>query len=798
MEGSLLKRTTNNAWHTRKFKLERNTLSWLKSDNVTEVVVDLSKNCTLRDVKFGPKKFAFDVCLPRNPNGSPGEIISLSASGEAEKAAWMSALSTAMGKKKEGEAIFTNSVASRKSVRNSKVPVMAKPTPAPLATASKPTPVVTVPTPLAKGGLVDMVTQASATNNKLGAKIGGRVMVSTQTLCAVCNTPVYKMEELIVDKAVMHKKCFQCNHCKRQLTMGNFACINSTFYCKVHYFELFSQSGGKYEKAFGDAGFAHKAQTSYTPPTAASKAPGSVPSKETPPPAAAVTAPSVPVEKPVAKVEVLNKTVDTPNKTTDTPSKTLEVSKKSVEAPTITPQEIPSSKPKLEVLPKKNMDELRKMVRLPGMGGPPLPSPVTRSAVETEKEEVAIKEELHIRPPPMGVNFALEAVKKRQAQLGITPDSVSLLPSSNEDVFGNGGVMRGSVRGSTRLDHTAALSKPKMTRRRAPKIQEVGKALAKSAEVDKMEDDCTFKILLGGLQSAPESTLIVHSTSLFERDHWVSTLNANIHAQMLKNDLVNAQKVDMMSALQAQVNLETFMNDNETAYSGFLEKLSMKSQRNWKKRWFTLNDRGELNYYDSDVAKKPKQMLAVTYLTVLTSMQGQRLDAPLVINLAQVHHDPAVISGQTENALPMNFAIFDNEEATVDLSAVFNEQGEQVAIPQESLAQDEELALAAVEEEESKPLARTTLVGRMMRVSVREEGKLDFVSSKRASQAAVVTIEKREEEEEESTPAPRINMAWGQPGKAPDRPASGRSLNGITSLPAASPAKKLKFPFFKS
>ncbi|KAH9260015.1 hypothetical protein BASA81_001787 [Batrachochytrium salamandrivorans] len=84
--------------------------------------------------------------------------------------------------------------------------------------------------------------------------------------CVVCNSPVYKMEEVIVDKMMMHKQCFQCEHCKRQLTMGNFACINGgMFYCKPHYFEVFSQSGGKYEKAFGDAGFEKKALTSFTP-----------------------------------------------------------------------------------------------------------------------------------------------------------------------------------------------------------------------------------------------------------------------------------------------------------------------------------------------------------------------------------------------------------------------------------------------------------------------------------------------------------------------------------------------------
>jgi UDP-N-acetylglucosamine/UDP-N-acetylgalactosamine diphosphorylase len=45
----------------------------------------------------------------------------------------------------------------------------------------------------------------------------------------------------------MHTYCFKCEHCKRQLTLGNFAAVNQVFYCKTHFVEIFKKAGGKYD-----------------------------------------------------------------------------------------------------------------------------------------------------------------------------------------------------------------------------------------------------------------------------------------------------------------------------------------------------------------------------------------------------------------------------------------------------------------------------------------------------------------------------------------------------------------------
>jgi hypothetical protein len=81
--------------------------------------------------------------------------------------------------------------------------------------------------------------------------------------CVMCEKRVYKMEEMTLENKVMHKTCFRCLTCDRQLSLGNFAAVAGKLYCKVHYFELFSQSGGKYAAFGADDQFKHKSSTSF-------------------------------------------------------------------------------------------------------------------------------------------------------------------------------------------------------------------------------------------------------------------------------------------------------------------------------------------------------------------------------------------------------------------------------------------------------------------------------------------------------------------------------------------------------
>jgi len=874
MEGILLKKTTGGQWHSRQFTLEGTTLSWYKSDNKTLISVDVLQ-AKVVDVKVGPKKFMFDIILDN-------DTISVAASGEAEKAAWLASLNTAMGKIDEAEGILERSGAGRKSVRTSgKIPIKV-PVPGGVPKQSFPgaTPSVTsmpIPNaaaPTTQNAAINVVPGGLATqaaNAKLAAKLGDRFTVA-KVICVVCGQTVYKPEELIVDKAVMHKRCFQCAHCKRQLTMGNFACINSTFYCKTHYLELFAASGGKYDKAFGDAGFKNKALGSYTPGEVLK--PGGVPGKlpkitdvdDSPadkmsPTTSSTTPVSPPVSplvvvkakidgKPSLKPSEMNKTavklpapvkIPAPATKAPEPLKTL-VSPKAAEpskVPALPKVEIPVKVPvpskgpvspksapkKLEVkmpepetkevpktdvraIPKMNMNELRKMVVLPGMA-PAKPAkkeepgenaeqkeePAETLAVESEVVSQKVDDDIPVMQfrPPNGVNFALEAMKIRQAQLGRVDTSQH---DDNDDH------PRGSVRISGRLDHTAALSKPKMHGRRAPKVQEVGKLLPK--EIDKMTHDWTFRVMI---DNKPANVLVVHATSQFERDHWVATLSANVHLLGLQRTLEVAQKQDMMSALQAQLNLDAFKGDNKVTYSGFLEKLSMKSQRNWKKRWFQLTEKGELMYFDNENSKKPKQTLSLTYLSVITGADGIRLDAPLVINTGASHQ---ASSESGDGALPDNIAIFDNQDVTIDITTILPDDIKQLLVNEATAqssgevsvqaeattdgyvfveSQTEKMAEPDVVQVEETPEVGFARVGKIETleenvVTTKTEAEPAAMEEKESPVAAdeskvpepvssepetvMDPVARNYEAPEETEPKPTVNNAWATPGKEPD------------------------------
>jgi len=77
----------------------------------------------------------------------------------------------------------------------------------------------------------------------------------TQNKCCVCGLTVYDKEKVREDNAqgesfIFHKACFRCKVCNNVLKIGNFAALNSEFYCKPHFKQLFA-SKGNYSEGFG-------------------------------------------------------------------------------------------------------------------------------------------------------------------------------------------------------------------------------------------------------------------------------------------------------------------------------------------------------------------------------------------------------------------------------------------------------------------------------------------------------------------------------------------------------------------
>ncbi|NWH59545.1 LIMD2 protein, partial [Geococcyx californianus] len=54
-------------------------------------------------------------------------------------------------------------------------------------------------------------------------------------LCASCLQPVYSMERVVTDNVCVHRSCFCCQVCGRNLSLQNYADLHGLFYCQAHY-----------------------------------------------------------------------------------------------------------------------------------------------------------------------------------------------------------------------------------------------------------------------------------------------------------------------------------------------------------------------------------------------------------------------------------------------------------------------------------------------------------------------------------------------------------------------------------
>jgi len=85
--------------------------------------------------------------------------------------------------------------------------------------------------------------------------VGSPKIAISQSKCCVCNKTVYDKERVREDNSqgetfIFHKACFRCKVCNNVLGVGNFAALNSEFYCKPHFKQLFA-SKGNYSEGFG-------------------------------------------------------------------------------------------------------------------------------------------------------------------------------------------------------------------------------------------------------------------------------------------------------------------------------------------------------------------------------------------------------------------------------------------------------------------------------------------------------------------------------------------------------------------
>lgn len=92
--------------------------------------------------------------------------------------------------------------------------------------------------------------------------------------CHECNKTVYLTEKIVVEdkeeKRLYHKACLKCSHCKKTLSLGNYASMGGEFFCKPHFKQLFATKGN-YDEGFGKEQHKTKWAPSAVPATASAK-----------------------------------------------------------------------------------------------------------------------------------------------------------------------------------------------------------------------------------------------------------------------------------------------------------------------------------------------------------------------------------------------------------------------------------------------------------------------------------------------------------------------------------------------
>ncbi|KAF7668049.1 hypothetical protein LDENG_00034950 [Lucifuga dentata] len=68
--------------------------------------------------------------------------------------------------------------------------------------------------------------------------------------CVSCTKTVYPLERLVANQHVYHTTCFRCSYCNTKLSLGNYASLHNTVYCKPHFCQLF-KAKGNYDEGFG-------------------------------------------------------------------------------------------------------------------------------------------------------------------------------------------------------------------------------------------------------------------------------------------------------------------------------------------------------------------------------------------------------------------------------------------------------------------------------------------------------------------------------------------------------------------
>jgi len=476
---------------------------------------------------------------------------------------------------------------------------------------------------------------------RLHEKLQGNLyfVASAVPKCTACKKKVYGIEQVIVDGKKMHKDCFRCAECSTKLQVGTFSTLNDKYFCRPHYLARLRAERKKSMQISGeDMDILRRAQLVK-------------PDRSTRALALAKDMESRGAKREAEKEEEAAAR-DAPRRLSPSRFTMMFGSRKSKTKKAVADliEDSASVDDNADVEPNHGMteDEDEEMGQdSPGASGGLLPSKLP-SALGNDDDDLASESEREGELEDVDLDDEHadeEFLKETEAadededdpQVDAEIDEPQNTQEDEDDLEESPGMedeadaedIDVELEEDEAQDETPELTptpsfrlvvvpehqesapikhdvmkRPVMKRRRKPR--NIG--LSSHFEAvkpprngkEKVVHPFTFK-----LDNGKGKLLTLHCSSDTEREQWITRLANAVHVRELEAKLHRAQRIDMMSALQAQAELENFRGSADFEYRGYMDLLTNPKKKAWKSKYFELAEH-KLSYWNDQKKKKKK------------------------------------------------------------------------------------------------------------------------------------------------------------------------------------------------